>query len=230
MCSKKVIDVKSDAFALLDRLYKECHDKSPYIFGPGFETSGFKTFDADQETLIPNAMCINSYVLNVLSEPKTVFHISKYMEELGRSIMIGHRVNRITALVLMLSCLNYSFNTQTFPYCNNIIINQMWHDMGHMAEGDHVCCIIIAMATRGRSDVGFMRTQHGATSEARGTNGFGLISLMQEPFILPVAQDNEYKEVKNDKGQDKYSNNILSPEPEELPTVSTLTSFRQGPF
>ena len=58
------------------------------------------------------------------------------MEELGRPGTIGHNVNRTTAIILMLSCVGYSFNTETFPYCDTNAIKQMWTDMDNMANGD----------------------------------------------------------------------------------------------
>lgn len=40
----------------------------------------------------------------------------------------------------------------------------MWADMEQMAKGDHVCCTIIAMATRGRSHTGYIK-EHAARSQ-----------------------------------------------------------------
>ncbi len=157
-------NVRHDVLCLFNRLHKEYPNKSPYIFGPGFEKSGFKTFDADMELVIPDAMCVNSHVLDLLSDSKTVFHIDKYMETSGRLPAIGQNVSRIAALVIMLSCVGYSFNMETFPYCDNQTMNQMWADMEQMAKGDHVCCTIIAMAMRGRSHTGFIK-QHAARSQ-----------------------------------------------------------------
>ena len=157
-------NVRYDVLCLLNRLHKEYPNKSPYIFGPGFEKSGFKTFDADRELEIPDAMCVNSHVLDLLSDSKTVFHLDKYMETSGRSPIVSQNIGRTAALVIMMSCVRYSFNIETFPYCNNQTINQMWADMEQMAKGDHVCCTIIAMAMRGRSHTGFIR-EHAARQQ-----------------------------------------------------------------
>ena len=78
-------NVKYDVLGLLGRLHKEHPTKSPYIFGPGFEMSKFKTFDVDKEMIIPDAMCINSYVQDVLSEPKTYQNTWKNWEDLEQS-------------------------------------------------------------------------------------------------------------------------------------------------
>ncbi len=157
-------NVRHDVLGLLNRLHKEYPNKSPYIFGPGFDKSGFKTFDADRELVIPDAICVNSHVLDLLSDSKTVFHIDKYMESSGRSPTVSQNVGRTAVLVIMMSCVKYSFNMETFPYCSNQTINQMWADMEQMAKGDHVCCTIIAMAMRGRSHTGFTR-EHAARSQ-----------------------------------------------------------------
>ena len=56
------MNVRHDVASLINRLHKKYPNKSPYIFGPGFEKSGFKKFDADRELVIPDAICANGYI------------------------------------------------------------------------------------------------------------------------------------------------------------------------
>lgn len=153
--------IERDVLDLLNRLHKGYPNKTPCVFGQGFEKSGFKVYDVNKEMVIPDAICINSYVLNVLSDYKTVFHIDNYMKTSDRSAVVGQDVSRTAAMILMLSCVGYSFNVDTFPFCNNSVTNQMWADIEQMIKGDHVCCTLLAVATRGRSHEGFTK-QHAA--------------------------------------------------------------------
>ncbi len=154
--------IKADTFAILDRLQKEFPNKSPYIFGKrnafGFDKLNFKTFEADEETIVPGAMCINEEILNLLAEYNVVLNIDRYMATSNRPPAIGpSRIYRSMAMVLMLSCVKYSFNGDTFPYLKNADINQMWADVEQMAKGNHVVCDVVSAAVRGRSHEGFTR-------------------------------------------------------------------------
>ena len=155
--------VEKEVFGILERLRNEYPEKSPYIFGPGFEQSGFKTFNVDDEMVIPGSICINSQVLKVLSDYKTSFHLNSYMKNSNRSATIAPNIPRTASMIIMISSVSYSFHVGTFPFCNNAVINQMWADIGQMIKGDHVCCTLLAAATRGRSDVGFSK-KHAAKS------------------------------------------------------------------
>ncbi len=176
------VNVRHEVLHLLGRLHKEYPNKSPYIFGPGFEKSDFKIFDADKEIVIPDTLCINSHVLDLLSDSKTVFHIDKYMETSGRSITVGPNINRVASILIMMSSLEYSFHIDTFPYCTNSIVSQMWKDMEQMAKADHVCCTIVSMAMRGRSCSGFQR-RHAPRHQMEP------VSVLDIPkFERPVSQ------------------------------------------
>ena len=75
--------IKSDTLDMLAKLLKEYPQKSPYVFGlkpmytfgHGFEQLNLKIFEADEETYIPGAMCINAEVLSRLTEYDIVFQI-----------------------------------------------------------------------------------------------------------------------------------------------------------
>jgi hypothetical protein len=150
--------IKDDIQLLLHNLVRDFPNKSPYIFGKGFGKSNLTIFEADEEVEIPGAICINAYVLDLLEDHKTMNKVSRYMDKSGRSILMGRaNVNRCDAMMLMVSCVNYSFNGSTFPYLNNSDINQMWADLGQMTKGDHVVCTIISLAMRGRSYEGFTK-------------------------------------------------------------------------
>lgn len=201
-------NVRHDVIGLLNRLHKEYPNKSPYIFGPGFEKSGFKTFDADRELVIPDAICINSHVLDLLSDNKTVFHIEKYMDTSGRSPTVSQSVGRTAVLVMMLSCVGYSFNMETFPYCGNQTINQMWADMEQMAKGDHVCCTIIAMAMRGRSHTGYIK-EHAARSQVPP------VSVLDIPkFERPTSINHSASGLRLDVARPRY---VSAPPPPPPP-------------
>lgn len=158
--------VRSDTLEMLARLQKEYPNKSPYIFGSkqmyafgqGFEQLNLKIFEADEETYIPGAMCINAEVLNRLADCDTVVQIDAYMATAKRVPKVGQiGVYRSMAMILMLSCVGYTFNYDTFPYLRNLDINQMWADMEQMTKGSHMVCIILSVAMRGRSHGGFTK-------------------------------------------------------------------------
>ena len=174
---------------ILDFLVKLCRDypnKSPYIFasrqfhlyGQGFDQLRLKVFEAESEMVIPNALCINADVLNCLSASSTRFHISKYMEASGRSATVGPDIDRTLAIILMVSCIGYSFCSETFPYCKNWDIMQMWADIRQMTLGNHVACNLIDIAMRGRSSTGFAK-QHAPRSSVPP------ISILEPPQFSP---------------------------------------------
>src|SRR5213080_2168304 len=97
--------VKDDVARLLC-IIKETHPtKTPFVFGKGFETQGFVTCEYDDEMVVPHRMCINSSVLDVLSDPKTMFHIYNFMKMSNKPPTIeANEVRAISAALLMLSC------------------------------------------------------------------------------------------------------------------------------
>ena len=156
--------IKSDTLDMLVRLHKSYPNKSPYIFGSmcafgqGFEQLNFKIFKADEEMYIPGAMCINAEVLSGLANINFVAFINQYMST--RKPVLGQiGIHRGMAIIIMLSCLGYTFNNDTFPYIRNPDINQMWADLEQMSKGDHPVCTFLSIAVRGRSHNGFTK-QH----------------------------------------------------------------------
>lgn len=99
-------------------------NKSPYVFasrqsylyGPSFDQMGLKIFDADEEMVIAGAICINADVLNYLSDSSTLYHIGRCMEASCRSVTLGPDINRSVTIMLMISCIGYSFCGDNFPY------------------------------------------------------------------------------------------------------------------
>lgn len=157
--------VKDDILRLLCTIKETYPTKTPFIFGKGFKTHGFITCEYDDEMVVPSRMCINSSVLDVLSDPKTMFHIYNFMRISSKPPTIeANEVRAISAALLMLSCVQYSFNNESFPYCSNGAIHQLWADMEYMSKGTHVSCTIVKLAMRGRSHAGFEK-QHAVRSK-----------------------------------------------------------------
>ena len=106
-----------------------------------------------------------------------------------RPSTVGHAgVYRSMAIILMLSCVKYSFNDYTFPYINNVDINQMWADTEQMSKGDHVVCTILSVAMRGRGHIGFTR-QHATRSPVPQVSVLGIPKFnTQIPSYQPPPQ------------------------------------------
>ena len=193
MLLRKSKMIKADLFNLINRLQKDFPEKSPYIFGKrnvfGFDKLNLKSFEADEEVAIPDAMCLNEEMLALLTDSKTVFHIENYMAISRRPSTVGHAgVYRSMAIILMLSCVKYSFNDYTFPYINNVDINQMWADTEQMSKGDHVVCTILSVAMRGRGHIGFTR-QHATRSPVPQVSVLGIPKFnTQIPSYQPPPQ------------------------------------------
>ncbi len=147
------------------------------------ERSGFKTYDADEELVIPRVLCINSYVFDLLCDNKTTYHIDAYMRSSNRSVAV-QGINRTAVMILMLSSVHYSFNGETFPFCNNAAINQMWADIGQMVKGEHVCCTLVAVAARGRTHEGFAK-RHATRCSVPPVSLLDIPTFERRPYIAP---------------------------------------------
>lgn len=62
-------------------------------------------------------MCINAEVLSRLANYDLVLQIDSYMAKSKRVSTLGSiGVYRSMAMIIMLSCVGYTFNNETFPY------------------------------------------------------------------------------------------------------------------
>jgi hypothetical protein len=180
--------IRADTLGILGKLQKDFPNKSPFIFSKrnafGFEELSFKTFSADDEMVIPGVMCINEEILNLLTDREVVNHIDGYMGAASnRSPVMGSAgVYRSMAVVLMLSCVKYTFNSDVFPYVKNADINQMWADVEQMGKGNHVVCNLISAVVRGRSHEGFTK-QHAVRCQVPP------VSILDVPkFVIQARQ------------------------------------------
>lgn len=217
--------VEKEVLSILEQLRNEYPQKSPYIFGEGFRNSGFKTFSVDDEMVVPGSICINSYVLKVLSDYKTSFHISNYMKESDRSATIAPNMSRTACILLMLSSVDYSFHAGTFPFCNNAFTNQMWADIGQMIKGSHVCCTLLALATRGRSHVGFSKA-HAARSSVPQVEFLKVPTFESNPRQTPIQRSDVLKVAMQQPPAQAEAGRLPTP-PDQKTFASAVMPFRE---